>query len=114
MSKLLNGSANFGRLLLSLGMHRDWRASIAFLLFFPIHGTARAEVPVSVSAEGWTATANPDRGVFSASHEALGAVLLDASFDVRDSMGTHAVGKWTAGRGRPESVADGSVQSRHR
>ncbi|MDB6012970.1 MAG: alpha-galactosidase [Gammaproteobacteria bacterium] len=111
MSKLLNGAANFGRLL-SLGMHCDWRASIAFLLLFSISGTARSEAPVSVSAEGWTVTANPDRGVFSASHEALGAVLVDASFDVHDSMGTHAVGKWTAKRGTLHQLVLRSTESR--
>ena len=65
-----------------------WRASIAFLFLFATPGTARSEAPVAVSAEGWTLTANPDRGVFSASHEALGAVLVNASFDVGDSTGT--------------------------
>ena len=37
--------------------------------------------PHANAAGGWTVAVNPDRGVISASHEVLGPILIDASFD---------------------------------
>jgi hypothetical protein len=91
MSKALNGPADFGG-----RRYRGALASIAWVSFLFLAATSFAEAAVSLSAAGWTVTANPDRGVFSVSQEVLGPLLLDASFEVRDSKGAHTVSHWTA------------------
>lgn len=103
--------ANAARLL-RLGVPCHWRASVAVILLSSIPPAAYSNAPISISAEGWTVAADPNRGVFSASHEVQGAVLVDASFDVHDSLGTHAVGKWMAERGAPNLLLLRSTESR--
>jgi Melibiase/Alpha galactosidase C-terminal beta sandwich domain len=50
-------------------------AVLAFLL------STQTLASVSLKAGGWTVTVDNDRGVFSASHEVLGPLLVDASFE---------------------------------
>jgi melibiase-like protein/alpha galactosidase C-like protein len=87
-------------------------ASLAWLFLFCIAATSRSEALVSLSAEGWSVTANPDRGVFSISHEVLGTLLEDAFFEVRDSGGTHTIRRWTAAQGAPNQLMLRSVEFR--
>jgi len=77
---------------------------LAFILLLAIIPIARSEAAISLTANGWTLTASPERGVFSASHETLGPVLLNASFEVHDSTGPHVIPAWTAEPGDPNQL----------
>src|SRR5215813_10770073 len=77
---------------------------LTFLLLLSIAPTVRAAATTSITANGWTLTASPERGVFTVSHETLGPVLQDASFEAHDSTGTHAIPQWTVSPGNPNQL----------
>lgn len=83
---------------------------VALLVCQP--AVSNSESPVSVTAEGWTVTVDPSHGVFSASHELLGTILLDASFEVRDAVRPAARGQWSAEVIEPNRLALRDTQAR--
>jgi hypothetical protein len=92
----------------------QWRRCTfaVFAILLSALALAHSDTPVSISAEGWTVTADVGRGVFSASHESLGAVLVDASFAVRDSSQSLETAQWTAQTSKPNRLILSNSQLR--
>ena len=89
-----------------------WLILITGPSFVSAANTASAEALVSVTAEGWTVTADPQRASFSVSHEGMGTLLSDATLNVRDAHGTHRLSGWTADREGKNQLTLRSVQPR--
>jgi hypothetical protein len=59
-------------------------------IFFSTQSSSGSE-SVSMHAGGWTVIVSPDRGVVSVSHEVLGPILVDASFDEPGPWSTEVI-----------------------
>jgi hypothetical protein len=88
--------------------------SIVALLILLLSAQCQADSAsrVALTAEGWTVTVDPDRGLFSASHEVLGAILVDAAFELRDPMPLAATAQWSAEVIEPNRLTLRDTQSR--
>lgn len=73
---------------------------------------AQSNSPVSLTAEGWTVTADPQSAVLSVTHEKLGTLLRDARLNVRDARGLRPVRTWTAAASGPSQISLRSTQPR--
>src|SRR5437762_12650937 len=77
---------------MSMDRTRWMKLALAVLaVFFSTQSFSNSDSPVSMQAGGWTVTVSPDRGVISASHEVLGPILVDASFDAPGQWFTEVV-----------------------
>lgn len=86
--------------------------STAWLLLAAALLPAQSNSPVSLAAEGWTVTVDPQRAVLSVTHEKLGALLSDARLNVRDSQGVHPLKGWTVAKGEANQLNLRSTQPR--
>lgn len=69
---------------------------IAFATLVLIVGcTAKAEVPVAVSDQGWTITASPELGTLSVSQERLGLVLQNVRLNLQGERGLSHLTGWS-------------------
>jgi hypothetical protein len=84
--------------------------SAALLLLAAVSLPAQSNSPVTLTAEGWTVTADPQRAVFSVTHEKLGALLRDARLNVRDSQGLHPLKDWTVMQSEANQLSLRSTQ----
>ena len=57
--------------------------------------TAKAEVPVAVSDQGWTITASPELGTLSVSQERLGLVLQNVRLNLQGERGLSHLSGWS-------------------
>jgi hypothetical protein len=59
---------------------------------------ALAETPISLSGEGWTVTADGEKGVLSITHENLGTVINDVQLNLQGARGLRPLKGWTAAK----------------
>jgi hypothetical protein len=57
--------------------------------------TAKAEVPVAVSDQGWTITASPELGTLSVSQERLGLVVQNVRLNLQGERGLSHLTGWS-------------------
>jgi hypothetical protein len=86
--------------------------STAWLLLAAVSLPAQSNSPVSLEAEGWTVTADPQNAVLSVTHETLGTLLRDARLNMRDSQGVHPLKGWTATKSGANQLSLRSTQPR--
>lgn len=86
--------------------------STACSLLVAVSLAAQSHAPVTLTAEGWTVTADPERSVVSVTHEKLGTLLREAHLNTRDSQGLHPQRQWTATQSAANRLSLRSTQSR--
>ena len=72
--------------------------------------TAQSNPPVTVSAEGWTVTAQS--GTLTVTHEKLGVLMRDLHLQIRDARGPQVLSGWTAEQSGPNQLSLRTVQPR--
>ncbi len=87
--------------------------SCACSLFVAVSLAAQSHAQVTLAAEGWTVTADPELSVLSVAHEKLGTLLRDAHLNTRDSQGLHPQKQWTATQTCSESVEPAQHAASH-
>jgi hypothetical protein len=68
---------------------------VIFVLLGSISGWPQISRPVSISSNGWTVTANPERSVLTIAHDQLGTVLEDVRLDFESEGALHPLDNWT-------------------
>jgi hypothetical protein len=58
-------------------------------------GAPAAEAPLTLAREGWTLTADGERGLLTVSHDRLGAVLQDVRLNLRSTDGLRPWTRWS-------------------
>jgi hypothetical protein len=86
--------------------------SAALLFLAAVSLPAQSNSPVTLTAEGWTVTADPQRAVLSVTHEKLGALLRDVRLNVRDLQGLHPLKDWTVTQSEANQLSLRSAQPR--
>ena len=84
--------------------------SAALLLLAAVSLPAQSNAPITLTAEGWTVTADPQRVVLSVTHEKLGTLLREAHLNTRDSQGLHPQKQWTATQSAANQLSLRSTQ----
>ena len=58
-------------------------------------GLAQTGNPISLASDGWTVTADGERGVFSITQDTLGTVIKDARFNLKGEHGLRPLKNWS-------------------
>ena len=66
---------------------------------------AQSSSPVTVAAEGWTVTADPQHQFLTVSHDKLGVLMRDVRLQLRDPQGLHPLTGWTAQQSGPKQLS---------
>ena len=85
-------------------------ASTALLLVAAISSPAQSTQPVSVSAEGWTVTAEHE--TLTIAHDKLGVLMRDVHLGLRGGQGLHPLTGWTVEQAGPNRLSLRSAQPR--
>ena len=71
--------------------------SVALAVVLSIAGLwAQVETPISVSGDGWTVTADGEKGVLTFARDNLGVVMKDVQLNLPGAHGLRLLKRWTA------------------
>jgi Melibiase len=82
---------------------RRSRLAVATLVLI-VASAARAEVPVEISSQGWTISANPELNTLSISQERLGLVLQNVCLNVQGEHGPSPLTEWSVAKSSHSSL----------
>jgi hypothetical protein len=77
----------------------------AATLVLIVGSTAKAEVPVAISDQGWTITAIPELGSLSVSQKQLGVVLQNVRLNLEGEHGLSPLTGWSVAKSSQSSLA---------
>src|ERR1700691_6525469 len=78
-------------------------AASAFFIFAA--SNAHAAAPLSISSQGWTITADRERGVLSISQQGLGMVLQDVRINLGDQNAIPPLTNWSVEQTSPSQLS---------